>query len=75
MLRYPHTVLTGEVALGEEVLQEVRAREQQLVQFVHTHPHHCVNVEPTSQITTERLHLTWNTHTHTHLLNNFCINS
>lgn len=49
---------TSEVSLGEQVLEEVRVRrEQQVVQFVHAHPDHGVDVEAPAEVGAERLHL------------------
>lgn len=53
-------VRTCEVALGEEMLDEVCVcGEEQVVQLVHAHAHHHVDVQPASQVRTERLHLVW----------------
>lgn len=50
---------TSEVSLGEEVLDEVCvSSEEQIVELVHTHTDHCVDVQPPVQVSAERLHFT-----------------
>ena len=50
---------TGEVSLGEQVLEELRVGgEQQVVQLVYAHAHHAVDVHTPREVSTERLHLT-----------------
>lgn len=47
-------VPTSEVSLGEEVLDEVCvSREQQVVQFVHTHAERGVDMQPSIQVRAE----------------------
>lgn len=51
---------TGEVPLGEEVLDEVCVGgEEQVVQLVHAHADGRVDVQPSAQVGAERLHFTW----------------
>ena len=50
---------TSEVSLGEQVPEELRVGgEQQVVQLVHAHAHHAVDVYTAREVRTERLHLT-----------------
>lgn len=59
------------MALGEEMLDEVCVcGEEQVVQLVHAHAHHHVDVQPASQVRTERLHLVW-TGTELHITHNY----